>query len=82
MRLYYRLQKMMTMPIVDHTFVVAAARSALSWRVTACGTMCQIKLLEGSRPKQAVSELMEHCLQHGGYRDDVTILVDDVTIPS
>lgn len=33
-------------------------------------------------PKQAVSELMEHCLQHGGYHDDVTILVVDVTIPS
>jgi serine/threonine protein phosphatase PrpC len=33
-------------------------------------------------PKQAVSELMEHCLQHGGYHDDVTILVVDVTISS
>jgi serine/threonine protein phosphatase PrpC len=33
-------------------------------------------------PRQAVSELMEHCLQHGGYYDDVTILVVDVTIPS
>jgi hypothetical protein len=33
-------------------------------------------------PKQAVGMLMEHCLQHGGYHDDVTILVVDVTIPS
>jgi serine/threonine protein phosphatase PrpC len=30
-------------------------------------------------PKQAGSELMAHCLQHGGYKDDVTILVVDVT---
>jgi serine/threonine protein phosphatase PrpC len=33
-------------------------------------------------PKQAVSELMEHCLQHEGHYDDVTALVVDVTIPS
>jgi serine/threonine protein phosphatase PrpC len=86
----------MTMTMVGRKVIVVVARSALSWRVTVdglwnyfsnetSGRLAARTCVDGSparSPEQAVSELMEHCLQHGGYYDDMTILMVDVTIPS